>query len=208
MTDPTPANNSAIDTDTLSTSPTATLVISKSDGSSSYTPGGTATYTITVTNNGPGNATNVTVTDNLPTGVTLTGNASCVATGLANCGVIAGATGASSFSATGATITAGAGNKLVYSLPVKFSTTLTTNPLINSASASDPAATSVASVSDSNVRNPVPVTEPALIPVNDPWALTILAALILLAGAMSLSLQRRHTVRPRRRFVQHPRRVP
>src|SRR5207244_7378868 len=70
VTDPTPGNNSATDTDTVVV--VANLALAKSDGSTTYTPGGTATYSITVTNSGPSNATNVTVTDNLPSGMTLT----------------------------------------------------------------------------------------------------------------------------------------
>ncbi len=66
----------------------AGFAITKTDGSATYAPGGTATYTITVTNNGPSNANNVSVTDNLPAGVTLTGNATCVAAGAATCGAV------------------------------------------------------------------------------------------------------------------------
>ena len=75
VTDPTPGNNSATDTDTLA--PQVTLAVAKTDGSANYTPGGTATYTITVTNTGASNASNVTVTDALPVGVTLSANATC-----------------------------------------------------------------------------------------------------------------------------------
>lgn len=60
--------------------PVADLSVTKSDGSATYTPGGTATYVITVSNAGPDAAANVVVTDNLPAGVTLSGPWTCSAT--------------------------------------------------------------------------------------------------------------------------------
>jgi len=64
QTDPTPANNTATDTDTLFVPPTADLQITKTDGVLTYTPGGAPlTYTITVTNNGPSAVIGATVTD-------------------------------------------------------------------------------------------------------------------------------------------------
>src|SRR5437870_235950 len=51
VTDPTPGNNSASDTDTVNKS--ADLSIAKTDGVTSVTAGTSATYTITLTNNGP-----------------------------------------------------------------------------------------------------------------------------------------------------------
>ena len=121
------------------------------------------------------------VTDNLPAGVTLTGDPTCVAAGAATCGAVTGSAGGTVFTATGATIAAGAGNRLVYTLPVKFAVGMTTNPLVNIATASDPASVSVASASDSNAidrrphrRNPVPV--------DSRWALVLLAGLIVLAS--------------------------
>ncbi len=82
VTDPTPANNSATDTDTLT--PTADLSITKTDGLTVANPGESTTYTITVSNVGPSTAVNATVTDTFPaalTGVTWT----CAGTGGATC---------------------------------------------------------------------------------------------------------------------------
>jgi len=180
IVDPNPGNNSATDTDAPASA--AGLAITKTDGSATYSPGGTGTYTITVTNNGPSNANNMIVTDNLPAGVTLTGNATCVAAGAATCGVVAGAAGGTVFTATGATIAAGAGNRLVYTLPVKFAIGMTTNPLVNIATASDPASASVASASDGNAiatAGPAPVVNP--VPIDSRWALMLLAGLIVFA---------------------------
>lgn len=53
------------------------LQISKSDVLATYTPGGTSTYTIQVTNAGPSPVTNAFIADDLPDGVTMTGNWSC-----------------------------------------------------------------------------------------------------------------------------------
>ena len=100
VVDPTPANNTASDTDTLT--PVSALAVSKTDGSATYTPGGTATYTVVVTNAGPSNAINATVSDPLPAGVTLSANATCLAAGTANCGTVTGTTGQTSFGTTGA----------------------------------------------------------------------------------------------------------
>jgi uncharacterized repeat protein (TIGR01451 family) len=178
-TDTNPGNNSATDTDTITL--VANLVLAKTDGSGGYTPGGIATYTITVTNSGSANANNMTVTDNLPSGVTLTANVTCVAVGAATCGSISGAAGGTSFTATGATIAAGAGNQLVYSLPVRFAASLAAPQITNTATASDPGAASVASGSDTDARSgrgggPQPI------PVDDWRALLLLAGLILLFG--------------------------
>jgi uncharacterized repeat protein (TIGR01451 family) len=111
----------------------------RSDGSATYTPGGTATYTVVVTNAGPSNANSVTVSDPLPAGVTLNANATCVASGASNCGTVTGTTGQTSFGTTGATVVAGAGNQLTFTVPVAFAPAMSTNPLVNTATATDPA---------------------------------------------------------------------
>ena len=64
VTDPTPGNNSATDTDTLN--PSADLAITKTDGVTTYTPGNTVTYTVVVSNAGPSTATGATVADTKP----------------------------------------------------------------------------------------------------------------------------------------------
>ncbi len=178
VADPNPANNSATDTDTVVA--VANLALVKTDGSATYTPGAGATYSITVTNSGPSNANNLTVTDNLPSGVTLTAAATCIATGAATCGTITGGVGGTSFSATGATIVAGAGNRLVYSLPVRFAPSLTAPQITNIATATDPVAASVATGSDTNV---LALQAARPIPADDRRALLLLACLILVLGA-------------------------
>ncbi|MEM7401607.1 MAG: hypothetical protein AAF304_06625, partial [Pseudomonadota bacterium] len=57
--------------------PVADLSITKDDGSLTYTPGSTGTYTILVTNNGPDDVTGATIADNLPDGVTMTAPWTC-----------------------------------------------------------------------------------------------------------------------------------
>jgi fimbrial isopeptide formation D2 family protein/uncharacterized repeat protein (TIGR01451 family) len=63
-TDPTPGNNSSTDTDTPDLQ--ADLQVVKTDGADSYIPGGTVTYTITVTNNGPSDVTGASFSDDIP----------------------------------------------------------------------------------------------------------------------------------------------
>ncbi len=85
--DPTPANNTATDTDTLVAS--ADLGITKTDGVATATPGGSTTYTITASNAGPSNTT-ATVADTFPASLTCTwtcagaGGGSCTAAGAGN----------------------------------------------------------------------------------------------------------------------------
>jgi uncharacterized repeat protein (TIGR01451 family) len=62
------ANNSASDTDTLLTQ--VDVGVTKSDGAATVIAGDSTTYTIVVTNSGPSTASNVTVSDPLPAGVT------------------------------------------------------------------------------------------------------------------------------------------
>ena len=146
VTDPTPGNNSSTDTDSLT--PQVTLKVAKNDGSLTYTPGGAAIYTVTVTNTAASDALNVTVTDLLPAGLTLTANVSCTANGSANCGTYFGSNGGTSFGTAGAVIAAGASNSLVFTVPVAFASGMTTNPLTNTATATDIATGATASGSD------------------------------------------------------------
>ena len=62
-TDPNPANNTASDTDTITGGPA--LTVTKTDDRTSVSPGEELTYRITVTNNGPIEATGVVVTDTM-----------------------------------------------------------------------------------------------------------------------------------------------
>ncbi len=64
------ANNTATATTTVNANVDVAVV--KTDSADPVVAGGTLTYTITVTNNGPSTATNVVVTDPLPTGLTFT----------------------------------------------------------------------------------------------------------------------------------------
>src|SRR5262249_9054917 len=66
--DPTSGNNSSTVTGTIATS--ADLSVTKT-GPATVTAGAQATYTISLTNNGPSNAQNVVLTDSLPNGATL-----------------------------------------------------------------------------------------------------------------------------------------
>jgi uncharacterized repeat protein (TIGR01451 family) len=63
-TDPTPGNNGATDTDTLT--PQADLQVTKTDGATAEIPGTPVTYTIVVSNAGPSDAVGATVADTLP----------------------------------------------------------------------------------------------------------------------------------------------
>jgi uncharacterized repeat protein (TIGR01451 family) len=89
VTDPTPGNNSATDTDTLT--PQADLVVTKTDGVTTATPGGSVTYTITASNAGPSTATGSSVTDTFPASLTCSmwtcvgaGGGTCTAAGSGN----------------------------------------------------------------------------------------------------------------------------
>src|SRR5262249_56154309 len=68
VSDPTPGNNSASDTDTLT--PQADLAITTTDGVLAVVPGTANTYTIVVSNSGPSAVTGASVFDALPAGVT------------------------------------------------------------------------------------------------------------------------------------------
>ena len=76
-----PASAPATGSDSDARTAVAALAVAKTDGSATYTPGNNATYNVVVTNTGPSHASSVTVTDPLPAGVTLSANATCVASG-------------------------------------------------------------------------------------------------------------------------------
>ena len=138
LTDPTPGNNSATDTDTLT--PKADLSITKlANPAGTYLPGQALNYTITVTNNGPSDATGVSVTDTVPASVTVS-SWSCVASTGADCDTTLPGTGAS-----------GAANAIALNnvaLPHGTSLTISVNgtaslsatgPIVNTATVTPPA---------------------------------------------------------------------
>src|SRR5690348_2367270 len=86
VSDPTPGNNSASDTDTVNKS--ADLSLAKSDGVTTVTAGTSTTYTITLTNNGPATEpAGVVVKDTIPANTTgSTSDGRCtIAAGVMTC---------------------------------------------------------------------------------------------------------------------------
>ncbi|MDE3087943.1 MAG: DUF11 domain-containing protein, partial [Chloroflexota bacterium] len=102
--DPNLGNNSSTDTTSVIATP-PDLSIVKGDGGISVTPGGTITYTLSYSNTGNIGATNVTITETVPTNTTFTGSGwSCSPNNNAgspctrNMGTVAGGGGAGSAS--------------------------------------------------------------------------------------------------------------
>ena len=81
--DPIAANDSATDSNTQAS--LVNLTVTNDDGSASYTPGTIVQYTLTVTNNGPSDSADVSVTNTAPAGTSIStwscAGASCPAAG-------------------------------------------------------------------------------------------------------------------------------
>ena len=133
VTDPVPGNNTVTDTDTRSGS--ADLQVTKSDGSTIYTPGTTTTYTVVISNAGPSNVVGATFVDNIPSGVTWSYSAT-------------GSVGTSGYTARGTSnirdvVTIPAGGTITYmvvvTIPASFTGTLVnTSTITPPASVPDP----------------------------------------------------------------------
>jgi uncharacterized repeat protein (TIGR01451 family) len=113
----------------------ADLAVTKTDGNDTYTPGTNVVYTITATNLGPFGASNVTVSDPLPAGIT-TASWTCAATsGGAVCGA---SSGVGAINDTGLNLPAGA--VATYTLTLAVPATFTGN-LVNTVTVSPSAGT-------------------------------------------------------------------
>ena len=95
----------------------ADLTITKSDLSAVYTPGATATYTITVLNNGPSTVTGANIDDDLPNGVTMTAAWTCTPSSPSStCNTLPSTTDPISIN-----IDIASGDTITISIPVQFS---------------------------------------------------------------------------------------
>ncbi len=100
----------------------ADIAVTKTDGSTTYTPGTNVTYTITATNGGPFGAQNVTVSDPLPAGIT-TASWTCTASGGGVCA--ASGSGAINDNTVDLPVGAVATYTLVLTVPANYTGNLT-----------------------------------------------------------------------------------
>jgi uncharacterized repeat protein (TIGR01451 family) len=128
--DPNMANNSATDTDAP---PSADLSITKTDGILVWTPGGSTTYTVVVTNNGPLNVTGAVFNDNIPAQVT-SWIWTCSASSGATCG--AGSGGAVTTNIADTT-SIPSGKKVTYTIVASLGTAVP-GDLVNTATITAP----------------------------------------------------------------------
>jgi len=94
-----PANNTDIEPTVVAAPTSADLAITKTDAADPVAVNGSVVYTLTIRNNGPADATGVTVVDTLPAGVTFVSavpsqGAACTGTATVSCVLGALATGA------------------------------------------------------------------------------------------------------------------
>jgi uncharacterized repeat protein (TIGR01451 family) len=143
VTETNTADNTASDTDTLT--PQANLKITKTDNQTTATPGGTLTYVIVVTNDGPSNVTGATVTDTFPatlSGITFTATATGGATGFS-------ASGTGNLSQT---VTMPAGSTITYTVQAKVSSAAT-GTLANTATVAAPAGVTETNTTDNSATD-------------------------------------------------------
>jgi uncharacterized repeat protein (TIGR01451 family) len=169
--DPTPANNSATDTDTLTASADLSLTKTLTTPAPIHV-GDNVVFALTVTNNGPANATGVTVTDTLPAGLTYVSN---------DCGA--------SFANPTLTWNVGA-LAVTTSATCHLTATVTqTGTITNTASAtgneSDPTPANNAG------QAPIAGQPAAIIPTLDSVGLAALAILLAVSAAFALRRKRR-----------------
>ncbi|SEM14873.1 conserved repeat domain-containing protein [Pseudoxanthomonas sp. GM95] len=96
----------------------ANLSVTKSDAATTYTPGGSSNYTITVSNAGPAGITAATVNDTLPNGATLSAPWTCATTGGGTCAASGGSAGTSTIAVS---VDLPSGAQAVINVPVSFS---------------------------------------------------------------------------------------
>ncbi|MDP9335780.1 MAG: S8 family serine peptidase, partial [Actinomycetota bacterium] len=109
----------------------ADLVVTKTDGTATYTPGGSTTYTIVFSNAGPSNVTGATIADSFPAAIT-SSPWTCVAAGGATC------TAASGTGNISGTINLPVGGTATYTVTASISASATGN-LSNTATITAPA---------------------------------------------------------------------
>ncbi len=118
----------------------ADLAITKTDGVSNVNAGGSTTYTITVTNNGPDEVTAATVVDTAPPGMTF-GAWTCAVTNGGSGGVVVTACGAASGSGNlNTTVTMKVGAIITYTVPATVAGGAS-GTLVNSATVTTPPGT-------------------------------------------------------------------
>ncbi len=128
-------NTGATDTSTVTVAQQADVGVTKTDSSATYTPGGSVTYTVVVTNAGPGAANGTIITDDLPEPPLSNITWNCVQAGGAVC---PNASGTGDISETIATLPVG--GSLTYTVTADIDVTATGN-LVNTASVAPPAGT-------------------------------------------------------------------
>jgi uncharacterized repeat protein (TIGR01451 family) len=178
--DPVTTNNSATATTVVLAPLSADLVITKTTLTTSAAPGNPISYTITVTNSGPGAATSVTMTDALP--ASLRFQSIAAPAGFSCTTPAAGATG--TISCTGATLANGA--SAIFTLGVTVAPGAT-GSIVNSASVLS--ATTDPNPGNSSVGAAAVSTAPSLpsdVPALSSWALLLLAAILGLGALMKM----------------------
>ena len=140
--DPTPANNSATSTTTVTTS--ADLGVTKADSPDPVTAGTDLTYTIGITNTGPSDAPGVTLTDPIPAGTSFVSatpsTGSCAGTTTVSCNLGTLANGASA----SATLTVHVGSAVAAG--TVLSNTATASSGVSDPNASNDSATATTTV--------------------------------------------------------------
>ncbi|MEO8505263.1 MAG: DUF11 domain-containing protein, partial [Acidobacteriota bacterium] len=168
VTDPAPGNNSATDNDTLSLG--ADLTISKAAGASTVAPGSAVTYTIVTSNEGPSDASGVTVTDTFP--------AACASVTYSS--VASGGAAGNTASGSGNisdTVNLPSGSGVTYTA-ICTTSNLASGPITNTAAIGTP--TGVTDPNPSNNTSSVTVFAQAAIPIPtlSELALALLAAMM------------------------------